>query len=130
MSNKITAIGRVTRAPEVKFTAAGVAVASFSIAWNDRIKSATGEWSDGPAHFLDVSAWRALGEQCADLAKGTRVVVVGELKSRTWERDGERRTGWQVEAEDVGVLLDRFARSTAPRPSADPWAQADTSIPF
>lgn len=137
-SNQLTAIGRVVAPAEVRFTAQGVPVASFTVAFNDRVKSATGEWEDGPAHFLDVSAWRALAESCAELQKGQRVVVVGELKSRQWEtRDGEKRTGWQVEASEVGVLLDRFARragagwSKDADPGQDPWkSSASDSAPF
>lgn len=133
MNNTITAIGRLTAPPEIRFTASGVPVASFTIAYNDRIKD--GEvWKDGPAHFLDVSAWRQLGESCAELQKGQRVVVVGELKSRQWEtREGEKRTGWQVEAAEVGVLLDRFQKAQGAgwsKDSRDPWAtQTDDQTP-
>lgn len=140
MNNQITAIGRLTAPPEARFTASGVPVTSFTIAWNERRKSASGEWEDGPAHYLDVSAWRHLGESCAELTKGQRVVVVGELKSRTWEtRESEKRTGWHVDAEEVGVLLDRFARSQGAGWSKDerqsggpdPWTTAPSDeAPF
>ncbi len=136
MNNQITAIGRLTTPPGVRFTQAGVPVASFTIAYNDRRKNAAGEWEDGPAHYLDVSAWRQLGESCAELAKGQRVVVVGELKSRHWEtKEGEKRTAWQVEADEVGVLMDKFARAQGQgagwskdrTAGADPWQQPATN---
>lgn len=144
MNNQITAVGRLTGSPELRFTPQGAAVTSFTVAYNDRRKNAAGEWEDGPAHFLDVQVWRALAESCAELAKGQRVVVVGELKSRTWEtREGEKRTGWQVEAFEVGVLLNRFEQRqqgagwskdrAEAKTGRDPWATAgaaDTEAPF
>lgn len=139
MGNNVTIIGRLCAAPEVKFTSAGANVTGLRLAFNDRRKNAAGDWEDGPAHYLDVSAWRQLGKSCADLQKGQRVVVVGELKSRQWEtREGEKRTSWQVEAAEVGVLLDRFARSQGAgwskdaKPSGpDPWAAAPSEeAPF
>lgn len=144
MNNQITAIGRLTAPPELRFTPQGAAVASFTIAFNDRRKNAQGEWEDGPAHFLDVQTWRALAESCAELQKGQRVVVVGELRSRQWEtREGEKRTGWQVEAVEVGVLLNRFEQRqqgagwskdrAEAKTGRDPWAAAssdDQAPPF
>ncbi len=136
MNNQITAVGRLTNAPDVRFTPQGVGVASFTIAYNDRKKNASGEWEDGPAHFLDVQVWRHLAESAAELQKGQRVVVVGELKSRTWEKDGQKRTAWQVEADEIGVLLDKFARSegagwSKDRNTTDPWATtSDEPAPF
>lgn len=144
MNNQITATGRLTNTPEVRFTPSGANVTSFTIAFNDRKQNADGKWEDGQAHYLDVSAWRQLGESCADLQKGQRVVVVGELKSRTWEtRDGDKRTAWQIEAAEVGVLLDRFggskpqqgagwSKDTKPSTGADPWATtaSDDTPPF
>ncbi len=135
MNNQITAIGRLTAAPELRYTPQGQPVASFTVAYNDRRKNAAGEWEDGPAHFLDVQVWRQLAESAAELQKGQRVVVVGELKSRRWEtREGEARTSWQVEAEEVGVLLDRFAKReqgagwskdrAEAKTGRDPWATA------
>lgn len=142
MNNQITVVGRVVEPAELRFTPAGAAVATMRVAWNDRRKNAAGEWEDGDAHFLTVTAWRQLAESVAELAKGQRVVVVGELKSRQWEtREGDKRTSWQVEAEDVGVLLDRFARSSGgqgagwskdstanAKAGPDPWASASDDI--
>ena len=137
MNNHITAIGRLTEDAAVRFTAQGSPVANFTIAFNERRKNASGDWEDGQAHFLDVTAWRALAESCADLTKGQRVVVVGELKSRHWDtKEGEKRTAWQVEAEEVGVLLDRFARRdqgagwSKDTNQTDPWSAPSTEAPF
>lgn len=138
MSNQVTIVGRLAADAETRFTPQGVAVTTLRLVWNDRRKTASGEWEDGDAHFLDATAWRQLGESCSELTKGQRVVVVGELKSRQWEtRDGEKRTGWQVEAVEVGVLLDRFARreqgagwSKDAKPSGpDPWSTASDNTP-
>lgn len=134
---QVTIVGRLAADAETRFTPQGVAVTTLRLVWNDRRKTASGEWEDGDAHFLDATAWRQLGESCSELTKGQRVVVVGELKSRQWEtREGEKRTGWQVEAMEVGVLLDRFARregagwSKDVKPSGpDPWSTASDNTP-
>lgn len=139
---QVTIVGRLAADAETRFTPQGVAVTTLRLVWNDRRKTASGEWEDGDAHFLDATAWRQLGESCSELTKGQRVVVVGELKSRQWEQDGHKRTAWQVEAVEVGVLLDRFgsraqqgagwSKDARPTSLHDPWAAqaADNTPPF
>lgn len=133
--NNITATGRLTRDAEVRFTASGVAVASFCVAWNERVKR-NDQWEDGPANFLDVSAWRGLAESCAELRKGQRVIVSGVMKQREYEtREGEKRKVWELTAEEVGVCLDKFAPKAQQsggwqKPAAsDPWAQQSNDNP-
>jgi single-strand DNA-binding protein len=67
-------------------------------------------WRDGDTSFFRVNAWRALGEHVADaLAKGDRAIVVGRLKSRSWETpEGEQRSVVEVDADEVAPSL-RFA---------------------
>lgn len=108
----VSMIGNLTRDPELKWTASGVAVASFTVAASERKRTDSGEWVDGDVVFLDVSAWRQLGENVAEsLAKGDRVSVTGRLKSRKYEaKDGSERVAWSVDADDVSLSL---ARATA-----------------
>lgn len=94
--------------PELRFTPGGDAVASFRVASTPRrFDKATGGYVDGDALFLSVNAWRALGENVAETCrKGSRVVVTGVLRQRSYEtREGERRTVYEVEANDVAVSL-------------------------
>ena len=120
----ITATGRLTADPELRFAPSGVAVASFSIACNDRRKNTqTGEWEDGDATFLNCSAWRTLAEQIAEtLTKGDGVTITGRLKQRSYDaKDGTRRTVYEVDIDAIGRgLWTRTGRPTAQQ--ADPWA--------
>ena len=124
-------VGRLTAAPELRFTASGAAVASFPIAASDRRKTAAGEWEDGEPCFLRCTVWRETAEHVAEsLDKGTEVVVVGKLRTRTWEtKDGEKRSVIECDVEAIGPSLRwgvakviRAQRHGASAPASDPWA--------
>jgi single-strand DNA-binding protein len=72
-----------------------------------RIRDAAGNWTDGETSFFTVNCWRALAENAAEsLTRGTRVVVTGRLKQRSWEnQEGEKRTVIEIEADDLGPSL-------------------------
>lgn len=104
----ITLTGNLVDDPELRFTPAGHAVAKFRVASTPRtFDKSTNEWRDGDSLFLTVSAWRSLGEHCAEsLHRGTRVIVTGALKQRSYEdREGVKRTVYEVDAEDVAASL-------------------------
>ena len=115
----ITLIGNLTADPELRFTPSGAAVANFTVASTPRtFDRQSGEWRDGDAMFLNCSVWRQAAENVAEsLTKGMRVVVQGRLKSRSYEtREGERRTVFEVEVEEVGPSL-RYATAKVTRSS-------------
>ena len=103
--NNITVVGNLARDPELRFTAAGRAVASFGIAVNRRYQ-VNGEWQE-QVSFFNVVAWGELGENAAaSLAKGSRVIVSGRLESREFEgKDGVKKTAVEIVADDLGVSL-------------------------
>lgn len=104
----ITVIGNLTNDPELRFTPNGAAVASFTVASTPRtFDRASNEWKDGDTLFLRCTVWRQAAENVAEsLHKGTRVVVQGRLKQRSFEtREGEKRTVVELEADEVGVSL-------------------------
>ena len=105
--NFVQIIGTVTRDPELRFTAAGVAVCSFGLAWNPRRKNANGEWENGDPTFFSCSAWRDLGENiAASITKGTRVVVTGTVAAREYDdRDGNKRQSIDIQVEACGPSL-------------------------
>lgn len=108
--NKIIIIGRLTSDPNLKATSSGIAVCSFTVAVN-RPKNSKGE---SPADFIPVVVWREQGEACAKyLTKGSRVAVCGALQSRTYEKDGIKRTIYEVQAERV-EFLERKAKEDQP----------------
>jgi single-strand DNA-binding protein len=90
--------------------AGGVLVAKFRVASTPRrLNRATGEWHDGPTQWYSVSAWRALGEHCAEsLRRGDPVVVHGRLTQATWvNQEGVEMTSLEVDASFVGHDLSR-----------------------
>jgi single-strand DNA-binding protein len=129
----ITVAGNLTADPDLRCTPAGVAVAAFTVAASRRVyDQASGQWKDGDTLFLRCSAWRHLAEHAAEsLTKGTRVIVTGRLRQRQYETsEGDKRTVYEVDADDVGPSL-RWAtaksakatRERAPHPADDDqWA--------
>ncbi|QIS23749.1 single-stranded DNA-binding protein [Nocardia terpenica] len=107
----ITVIGNLTADPELRFTPAGAAVANFTVASTPRVFDRnTNEWKDGEALFLRCNIWREAAENVAEsLTRGSRVIVSGRLKQRSYEtREGEKRTVVELEVDEVGPSL-RYA---------------------
>jgi single-strand DNA-binding protein len=107
----ITIVGNLTADPELRFTPSGAAVANFTVASTPRIYDRqSGEWKDGEALFLRCNIWREAAENVAEsLTRGSRVIVSGRLKQRSFEtREGEKRTVVEVEVDEIGPSL-RYA---------------------
>ena len=139
---QITIVGNTTAPAELRYVPSGRGVASFSVAVTERrFDKQANEWKDGDTTFYPCSVWGQAAENvCETLAdKGMRVIVQGRLKQRSYEtKDGERRTVYEVDVEEVGPSLlfatakvTRVASGTEPRPArqpagrtppADPWA--------
>lgn len=145
----ITVIGNLVDDPELRFTPSGAAVANFRIASTPRtFDKNSNEWKDGESLFLSCSVWRQAAENVAEsLTKGTRVIVSGRLKQRSYEtKEGEKRTVYEIEVEEIGPSL-RYASAKLNRnsrggggggygggggrdagaPPEDPWASASPS---
>lgn len=108
MSTDVTLTGRLTRDPEVKFSAAGKAVARFAVVTSRRVKDQkTGEWSDADTTFWDCVAFGDLASNIADsLEKGIAVIVTGHASQEEWTtKDGDKRRSMKVIAEDVAASL-------------------------
>jgi single-strand DNA-binding protein len=135
----LTVIGTLGGDPELRFVASGAAVASFSIASTPRtFDRQANEWKDGETLWLRCSAWRQMAENIAEsLTKGSRVIVQGRLKQRSWEdKDGQRRTVVELDVDEIGPSL-RYATAKVTKAnrdggggggfgggqgSADPWS--------
>jgi single-strand DNA-binding protein len=114
--NKITIIGNLTKAPELRSTQDGTPVCGFTVAVN---RTKTKNNPDPGADFFNVNAWRGLGENCAKyLDKGRKVAVTGRISLRTWEKDGKHGASLEVLAEDVEFLSSRMADTPAPQVDA------------
>jgi single-strand DNA-binding protein len=113
----ITLVGNLTADPELRFTPSGAAVANFTVASTPRtFDRQTNEWRDGDAMFLNCAVWRQAAENVAEsLQKGMRVIVHGRLRSRSYEtREGERRTVFEVDVDEIGPAL-RYATAKVAR---------------
>ncbi|MEU7529309.1 single-stranded DNA-binding protein [Saccharothrix sp. NPDC042600] len=137
----ITLIGNLTADPELRFTQAGAAVAGFTIASTPRFfNRQNNTWEDGDTLFIRCSIWRQPAENVAEtLTRGTRVLVHGRLKQRSYEtNEGDRRTVIEMDVEEIGPSL-RYATATIRKatraqgsgdngaPADDPWASAPTA---
>ncbi len=105
--NQVVVVGNLTRDPELRYTPTGSAMVKLSVAVNRRFRDESGQWKDGDTSFFDVTAWRALAENVAEsLTQGTRVMVVGRLRTNSWETpDGDKRSKVEIEAEEIGPSL-------------------------
>lgn len=111
--NKVFIVGNLTRDPELRSTRDGISVCSFTVAVNRRVRNA--EAGQPEADFFRVSAWRALGENCAKyLAKGRKVAVVGAVSVSTYTgNDGQTRASMDITAQDVEFLTPKSDNAEA-----------------
>lgn len=138
----LTIVGNATADAEIRFTQSGAAVCSFTVASTPRVfDKQSGQYRDGEALFLRVNAWRQMAENCGEsVLRGTRVVVTGRLRQRSFEtKEGEKRTVVELEADEVAVSL-RYATAEVKKaersggsgfgggvkadPAEDPWGSA------
>jgi single-strand DNA-binding protein len=106
MDTFVTVVGNLTGDLELRFTPNGVAVANFRLAVTPRVREGD-QWKDGETSFFRVNVWRQQAENVAEtLTKGTRVIVTGKLRNRSWQTDGgEQRTVTEIEADELGPSL-------------------------
>src|ERR1700746_2912127 len=105
---QITIAGNLVDDPELRYTPTGQAVAKFRVASTPRFRdNSTGDWKDGDSLFLTCNVWRQAAENVAEsLQRGMRVIVQGRLRQRSYEtKEGEKRTVYEVEVDDVGPSL-------------------------
>ncbi len=126
-SNIITFIGNVTDDPDLRFTQGGAPVASFRVASNRRYTDRSGNQQEETT-FLNVNAWRDLGENAAEsLKKGDRVVVIGRVRVRSYEnREGQTVWTTEIEADEIAPSL-RWAQAVVTRTSGGSSANAGAS---
>ena len=114
--NKLTIIGNLTKEPELRHTSDGIPVCGFTVAVN---RPRTRANADPGADYFSVTAWRALGENCAKfLQKGKKVCVVGRIGLRTWETESKHGASLEVLAEEVEFLSPRVSEPETPAPTA------------
>ncbi len=105
--NKVMLIGNLTREPELKKTAGGQSVCSFSIATNRSYTDASGQKKD-QVEYHNIVTWAKLAEICGQyLTKGKKVYIDGRLQTREWDgQDGQKKYRTEIVAENM-IMLDR-----------------------
>ena len=113
MLNKVVLIGRLTRDPEIRYTAANTPVASFTLAVNRNFKNKEGGYD---ADFINITAWRRLAELISNtLQKGSLIAVTGRIHTSSYEaKDGTRRYTTDVVADEI-AFLEKKGTSSADR---------------
>lgn len=108
--NEVTLAGNLTRDAEMRYTPNGVPLVNVSMAVN--------EWNaakrESTAHFIDATVWRDAAEALGALEpkKGSRFYLRGSCRLASWEKDGQKRYKFQVDADDA-LLLGAFADASA-----------------
>ncbi len=126
--NRATISGNLTRDGELRSTASGMPVLSFSVAVNDRRKNnQTGEWEEVP-NFIDCTMFGPRAKGLSQyLTKGTKVAVEGKLRWSQWERDGQKRSKIEIIVNSLDFMSSREggAGMAAVEPS-----MSEEDIPF
>ena len=138
--NKIILVGNLGRDPELRYTAQGTPVCSFSMATNERRKDRNGEMQDHTTWFR-ITLWNRLAETASQyLQKGRQVYIEGRLRVEEYiDRDGKPRHSLEVFATDMQFIgtrgddsmHERAATASASAAPADTQADlSDDDIPF
>ena len=122
--NKVILIGNLGADPEVRYTPKGTAVATFTLATNERWVTKDNE-EGKRTQWHRIVAWGKLAERCKDyLVKGKQVYVEGRLQTRSWEdQDGQKRYRTEIVANTM-LLLGRADDSVRPDDSMEATASS------
>lgn len=104
MTDNMTVRGFVATEIKTSTTPGGVATASFRLGSTDRrYDRASGTWVDGHTNWFTVQGYRQLaGNMACSIKKGQRVIIVGRLKMRSWEKEGRIYHSAEIDADSVG----------------------------
>lgn len=131
--NRVTISGNLGNDPELRSTASGMQVLSFSVAVNDRVKGANGEYEDR-ANWISCTMFGNRAESVSKyLSKGLKVAIEGKLRWSQWERDGQKRSKIEVIVDEIELMQRQDGSQTVSRtvPAYDETASVyDEDIPF
>jgi len=130
MINTVTIVGNLGQNPEIRYTASGVPVASFTVAVNEVYKGKDGQ-KVKKVHWFRVSAFQRLAEVIGEYcAKGSKVGVRGQLQQRTWQdSEGLNHSLVEIRARELELLSGKNGNPAATEEDI-PAATEDDDIPF
>ena len=129
--NRVAISGNLTRDPELRQTAGGMAILGFGVAVNDRRKNQqTGEWEDYP-NFIDCTMFGARAQSVSRfLSKGSKVAIEGKLRWSQWERDGQKRSKVEVIVDEIEFMSQRQQGQLGSEPVYAAAAPAQAAQPM
>ena len=131
MINTVTIVGNLGQDPEIRYTASGVPVASFTVAVNEVYKGKDGQ-KVKKVHWFRVSAFQRLAEVIGEYcAKGSKVGVRGQLQQRTWQdSEGLNHNLVEIRARELELLSGKNGTPATPEEDVPAAAAEDDEIPF
>ena len=133
MLNKLMIIGNAGAAPEIR-EVNGVKVANVNVAVTERgYKTTGGKEIPERTDWFTVIAWRGLAEILEKyVTKGNKLYVEGKMKSRIYEKDGQKRMVWELYAENIELLTPKKGKQAAQEQDATPESNQnpDDDLPF
>lgn len=144
ITTQVVIVGNLVRDPELRYARNGKPVVNITVASTPRsYNRETSQWTDGESVFMKGSAWDEMAENiAASLTKGSRVVMVGTLKSSTYkDREGNEKSGLELQIDEIGHTLKYHTLSAekrgksspvakGPARDADGWTTVDDDTPF
>jgi single-strand DNA-binding protein len=104
--NKVFLLGNVGKDPEIRSTAGGMTVASFSLATADRQKDAQGNWAD-KTEWHNIVCFQRTAEVVRDyVKKGTQLLIEGKIQTRSWDdkTSGEKKYKTEILCNELTLL--------------------------
>ena len=129
--NRVCVSGNMTRDAELRQTAGGGAVLTFSVAVNERRKNnKTGEWEDYP-NYVECALYGARATKLERyLVKGTKVSIEGKIRQDRWEKDGQKRSAIKVLVDEIEFMSRAEKPKPEPEPEEDYGYYSDDDLPF
>ena len=125
--NKVILVGNLGQDPEIKYTAGGAAVTTLSLATSESWKDKDTGTDQEKTEWHRVVLWRRLAEIAGEyLKKGSKIYIEGQLQTRSWEQEGQKRYTTEVIARDM-QFLDSRGNSDSSRDAGDISTQENTA---
>lgn len=121
--NNVSLTGRLTRDPELRVTAGGTQLLSFTLVFNTSVRNRqTGEW-DERGNYIDCTMFGKRAEALLNfLAKGQKVAIAGKLRYATWDKDGQRHSKLDLIVDEIEFLGQRQGAAQPAQAPAAPQA--------
>lgn len=126
--NKVILIGNLTQDPELSEVGSGTKTCRFTLAVNRDYKNANGERE---TDFINCQAWRSTAENLVKyMRKGRKIAVTGRIQVRSYEKDDEKRTAWEIQADEIEFVSSPAQGGGKPQSEPDDPYYDENDSPF